>query len=251
MGITTITGLALSLIFIIWAIISKGGPNTIKVFLDLGSFVLVFGCSISALLVNYTLNEITSSAKAIKYCFKTKPTLPEKIIEMLVKMAVKARKEGFLSLSQEADKTKIEILSLGTSLLADGTDPQATRDILEIAADAEASTLAQNEQLWRDMGVYAPMFGMLGTLIGLVLMLRSLSDPSAIGPAMALALVTTFYGVFLAGVLCLPVAGKIHNYGGRVALNRTLIIEGLLSIQGGDNSRIVEEKLKAYLSKEK
>jgi chemotaxis protein MotA len=93
------------------------------------------------------------------------------------------------------------------------------------------------------------MFGMLGTVIGLVIMLRSLSDPASIGPAMALALVTTFYGIVIAGIICLPLAGKIRNYIERAALNKTLIIEGLISIQAGDNSQIVKEKLKAYLIK--
>jgi chemotaxis protein MotA len=164
-------------------------------------------------------------------------------------MAIKARKEGFLALRDEATKSNLPILNLGVRLIADGTDPEITRDILETASGTEENQLATNERIWRDLAIYGPMFGMLGTLMGLVLMLRNLSDPSTIGPAMALALITTFYGVIVAGVICLPVAGKIHIYNERTTLLRTLLIEGLISIQGGDNSHIVEEKLKAYIAK--
>jgi chemotaxis protein MotA len=93
------------------------------------------------------------------------------------------------------------------------------------------------------------MFGMIGTLIGLVLMLRGLSDPATIGPAMALALITTFYGILIAGIFCLPIAGKIHNYNDRIAVLRTLIIEGILSVQAGDNSQIVQAKLNAHIAR--
>jgi chemotaxis protein MotA len=174
---------------------------------------------------------------------------PESVVELLVKMAIKARREGFLSLRDEVPKENIPLLGIGIGLLADGTDPEISREILETSAASEAAQISLYEMLWRDLSVYGPMFGMLGTLIGLVLMLRSLSDPAAIGPAMALALITTFYGVIIAGIICLPIAGKLRNYNERMGALRVLIIEGLLSIQAGDNSHIVEEKLKARLIK--
>jgi len=249
MAPTTILGYILSIIFIIWSISTQGGFGLIRVFIDPGAAVLVLGCSVASLLINYTFKEIASSIMAVKYCFKPKPTAPTEVIALLVKMAIRARKEGFLSLRDEAPKHRMPLLSLGISLLADGTDPEITREILETASTSEESSMGLDERIWRDLAIYGPMFGMLGTLMGLVLMLRSLSDPSAIGPAMALALITTFYGVIIAGIIALPIAGKIHNYNERVTLLRTLIIEGLLSIQGGDNSHIVEEKLKAFIMK--
>ncbi len=249
MRLTSIVGLLASFAILIISITTQGGFGRVLTFMDPGSFILVFGCSIASLITNYTFGEIWNSLKGTKYIFKPKPMAPERIVEVLVKMAIKARREGFLSLRDEIPKEKIPLLTLGIGLIADGTDTEITREILETSAISESSQLSLIEMLWRDLSVYGPMFGMLGTLIGLVVMLRSLSDPAAIGPAMALALITTFYGVIIAGIIALPIAGKVRNYNDRLAALRVLIIEGLLSIQAGDNSHVVEEKLKARLVK--
>jgi len=249
MALTSIIGIVFSTLLVLWSIASQGGVSRILSFIDIGSFILVIGCSIATIITNYTFKELTVAAKATKVIFAPKPTPPEQIIDDLVKLAVKARKEGFIALGEEANKTRFHLLNLGVGLIADGTDLEVTREVLETAAATEVNQLALGEKLWREISIYAPMFGMMGTVIGLVIMLRSLSDPGSIGPAMALALLTTFYGIVIAGVLCLPIAGKIRNYIERVSLNTTLIIEGLMSIQAGDNSHVVHEKLKAYLLK--
>jgi chemotaxis protein MotA len=249
MALTTILGLLLSLLFIILAIATQGGIARILSFIDLGSFLAVFGCSIAVLITNYTFGELWQALKALKYVFSPKPQDPEKIITILVEMAIKARREGFLSLRQEKPKINFPLLNLGIGLIVDGTDPEVTREILETSANSEATQISLSETVWRDLATYAPMFGMIGTIIGLIIMLKSLTDPAGIGPAMSLALITTFYGIIIAGIICFPIAGKIRNYNERMSLIRTLIIEGLLSIQAGDNSHIVEEKLKAYLIK--
>jgi len=251
MAITTILGLVLSSLFILFGIMTRGGIAKVIIFIDPGSLMLVLGASIASLITNYTFHEIWSATKAVKFAFLPKPTAPEAIIDLLVKMAIKARREGFLSLREEAAGQKDALMSLGVGLLADGTDPEITREVLETAGASEASAMASNERVWRDLSVYTPMFGMIGTLIGLVLMLRGLSDPATIGPAMALALITTFYGILIAGIFCLPIAGKIRNYNERIAVLRTLIIEGLLSIQAGDNSQSVEARLKAHIGNTK
>ena len=249
MRLTTILGLLLSSIIVVISIATQGGITRVITFFDFGSVLLVFGCSIASLITNYTFGELWVALKGTKYVFYAKPMPPEKILDLLVKMAIKARREGFLSLREEVPKEKIPLLNLGIGLIADGTDPDVTREILETAASSETSQISIIEMLWRDLSVYGPMFGMLGTLIGLVVMLRSLSDPAAIGPAMSLALITTFYGVIIAGIIALPIAGKLRNYNERLSALRVLIIEGLLSIQAGDNSHIVEEKLRARLIK--
>jgi chemotaxis protein MotA len=249
MAITTIVGLILSITLLFWSISTQGGISRILTFIDPGSLILVIGCSIASLIINYTFRELLSAIKAVKYTFKPKPTPPEEIISLMIKLAVKARREGIVSLRQEIPPDKYPLLNRGVGLLADGTDPEITRGILETSASSEEAQIGLDERIWRDFSIYGPMFGMLGTLVGLVLMLRGLTDPSSIGPAMSLALITTFYGVIIAGIFCLPIAGKIHNYNERASLNRTLIIEGLLSIQSGDNSQIVEEKLKSHVIK--
>lgn len=250
MALTTTIGLILAFIVIVGSISTQGGLGRVMMFIDLGSFILVMGATIASLIVNYTFKELWGAIKAVRFAFASKPQPPEEIIDILVKMAVKARKGGFISLRDEDFEGKFQLLNLGIGLLSDGTDPEVTREILETASATETNQFAAHERIWRDMAVYGPMFGMLGTLVGLVLMLRGLSDPASIGPAMSLALVTTFYGIVIAGVLCLPIAGKIHNYSERMIMIRMLIIEGLLSIQDGDNSQIVEERLRAYLPKD-
>jgi chemotaxis protein MotA len=251
MGVTTILGLLAAFVLVVWGIAGHSGFSRVAMFLDFSSFLITVGCSFTSLLTNYTFKEVWSAIRSLRYAFLPKPPAPEKTVAVLVEMAAKARREGFLSLRQEAEKLGKEnpLLRLGIGLIADGTDPEITRDIMETAAASQTGTLAADERIWRDMAIYAPMFGMLGTLIGLVLMLRGLSDPSTIGPAMSVALITTFYGVIMAGIIFIPLAGKIHNYSMRLSILRTITIEGLLSIQAGDNSQIVEERLKAHLLK--
>ncbi len=252
MALTTVVGLFMSFGLVLWAIATQGGITRIASFVDIPSVILVLGCTIASLITNYTFKEIWAGLKSIKYLFKPKPAAQQEIIKLLVNMAIKTRKEGFLSLREEAAKNNnISLLNLGIGLIADGTDPEVTQDILINAANSESSEIGVSETIWRDLSVYAPMFGMLGTIIGLIIMLRSLTDPASIGPAMSLALITTLYGIMIAGIICLPIAGKIHNYNERLSLIRTLIIEGLLAIQAGDNSHIVEEKLKSHLIKSK
>ncbi|MFH1199372.1 MAG: MotA/TolQ/ExbB proton channel family protein [Candidatus Omnitrophota bacterium] len=219
----------------------------IKLFFDLPAFSMVVGCSITALLTNYSFKELLKGLGSIKFAFKNSPHPPQEVIDIIVKMAVKARREGMLSLKEETTQGKYPLLDLGASLLADGTDPEDTAEVLEAASATEAAEETNGETIWRTTSIYAPMFGMGATLVGLILMLRGLSDPSTIGPAMALALVATFYGVIVAGIICLPIAGKIHTYFHKVAILRELIIVGLLSIQAGNNSQIINEKLKAHI----
>ncbi|MCX7661259.1 MAG: MotA/TolQ/ExbB proton channel family protein [Candidatus Omnitrophica bacterium] len=249
MGFTTIIGLILGFTIILGVILFQGGLERLLSFFDPSALFITLGCSISAIIINYGFKGLFLGLKATKYAFIGRLPSAEELIDTLVKIAIKARREGFLSLREENTQGKFPLLDLGLSLVSDGTDPEIVRDILETKATAEAEALAFNERLWRDLAVYAPMFGMLGTVIGLILMLRSLTDPAAIGPAMALALITTLYGLVIAGLICLPLAGKIHLYNENYSLLRDLIIEGILSIQAGYSSQIVEERLKAHLKK--
>lgn len=247
MAITTIVGLILGFFLIVISIAGEEGLAVLLPFLNFPSFLIVVGCSFAALLVNHTFGEILRGVMAFKYALKRSPTSPDEIIDLLVKMAVKARKEGFMGLREETTGGKHPLLDLGVGLMADGTDPQLIREILETKAASQTETITRNERIWRDLSVYCPMFGMIGTLIGLVLMLRGLTDPATIGPSMAIALITTFYGIVIAGLVCIPIAGKIHYYSQMLGLLRELILTGILSIQSGNNSKIVEEKLRAQL----
>ena len=249
MTFISLLGVFLGISFIVWGILLKGGVLQLQYFLEPASLILVLGCSISALIINYPFKEVLHGLKGIKYLLKKFPVKDEEVIDKIVEIAAKARREGFLSLKDETTGGKIPLLDLGLGLLADGADSQTIKEILESSLSSQIESLSTQERVWRDFGVYTPMFGMMGTIIGLVLMLRGLTDPSTIGPAMALALLTTFYGILLAGILALPIAGKIRNYTMRFEYINTLIIEGIISIQQGDNSQIVREKLNARLMK--
>lgn len=246
MMLTTIAGLVLGFLLIIFSIIGKGNFALILPFINIPSVLIVFGCSIAALLVNHTFGNVFSGLAGIRYAFRRKLPSADETIDALVKMAIKARKEGFMGLRTEVGG-KDPFLDLGVELMADGTAPDVILEILESKAASQAEVITKKERIWRDLSVYCPMFGMIGTLIGLVLMLRGLTDPSTIGPSMAIALITTFYGILIAGLVCIPIAGKIHHYSEALALIRQLIMTGILSIQSGNNSKIVEEKLKAQV----
>jgi chemotaxis protein MotA len=153
-----------------------------------------------------------------------------------------------MALRDLTTKGRFPLLDIGVDLVADGTDPEVTRGILETVSDYLHIKIANDEKIWRDTSVYAPFFGMLGTIVGLIMLLKTLTKVETIAPNMSLALLTTFYGVIIAGTFCMPIAGKIHNYNTNLALSREIIIEGIASIQSGDNSQIVREKLQAYLA---
>lgn len=245
MSYNTIIGVVLIVGIIIMAIFFQGGAETLMQFVNPPSALIVVGCTAGATLINFTGSEILSGLISIKHVLKPKPLDHNEVVDYLTKVAVKARKEGFVSLRDENTGGNHPLIDTGLSLVADGADPEVIRTVLETQTFSIQKDLGNHERFWRDLSVYLPLFGMTGTLIGLILMLRTLDNPSKIGPGMAIALLTTLYGIVLAG-LCMPIAGKIKNYNNRLTLLNTAIIDGITSIQAGDNSQIVGEKLKSY-----
>ncbi len=162
-------------------------------------------------------------------------------------MAGIARREGILALEANTNEMKDEFMKKGMMLSVDGLEPSAIKDILdtEIVAIQERHKLGA--EIFTSLGTFAPALGMIGTLIGLVQMLRTMEDPSTIGPAMAVALLTTFYGAVMANILFLPIAGKLKNRSGEEVLIKELMTEGIISIAKGENPRVIEQKLNAYL----
>ncbi len=247
MRLSTILGLISGALVIFLSIITRG-PEMLPYFWNAPSVVIVFGGTAAAIMVNFNFSQIWSGLKAFRYTLVGSMMDPEAVINLIVEMAVKARMEGFMSIRDLSTKGRYPLLDIGVDLVADGTDPGITRGIMETVSDYLQVKIGADERMWRDIGVYAPLFGMVGTLIGLIMLLRTLTDPATIAPNMSVALMTTFYGIILAGLLCMPVAGKIRVYNTNMALAREIIIEGIASIQAGDNSQIVQEKLRAYLA---
>ena len=244
MDLATIIGIVLGIALIMAAILTQG---SLLIFWSLSSVLIVVGGVIAATLINYPLAHIVSVMKVVKVAFKGDVQRPVEVILQLVSLAEKARREGLLSLENEVDEYEDEFMKKGIHLVVDGTEPDLVRNILETEITMMEERHKTGAGIFEAMGASAPAFGMLGTLIGLILMLKKINDPSSLGPGMALALITTFYGMLLANLIFLPIAGKLRLRNSEEILNKEIIIEGVLSIQAGENPRIVSEKVKAYL----
>jgi len=245
MDIATIVGLIAGIGLVVTTVF-LGGDATI--FLSLPSAILVIGGTLASTLLNYPLSDVLSVLTTVKNAFVHRLTAPEALIERLVRLSGIARREGILSLEPHARQVGDAFLERGIHLAIDGTSAELIKDIMatEIMFMEERHALGQSILI--AMGTYAPAFGMIGTLIGLVQMLTTMDDPSRIGTGLAVAILTTLYGVLMANVLFLPAAGKLKVRTGNEILTKEIVIEGILSIQSGDNPRVVEQKLKSFVS---
>jgi len=241
MDLASIIGLSLGLGFVLFGILQGG---SLILFIDIPSAMIVIGGAIGATLINYPLNEVIGVTKIVKKAFLHTDESPIGIIDILVSFAETARREGILSLEQKAASIDDEFLKKGINLAVDGTEPEYIKEIMETETNYIAERHKVGAGIFDAMGAYAPAFGMVGTLIGLINMLANMDDPSNIGTA----LITTLYGAFIANLICLPIAGKLKARSASEILIKELCIEGIMSIQSGDNPRIVEGKLKAFLS---
>jgi chemotaxis protein MotA len=245
MDITTIVGV-LSGFGLVFLAISLG--SGIGIFFDAPSLMITVGGACASTLLNYSIKQITDIFNVVRKAFIHKlPEHPE-VIGRMVALAEKARKEGILALEAEVQKYDDDFLRNGVQLIVDGVESDTIREIL----NTELSFLKERHKIGQgvlnSLATYAPAFGMIGTLIGLVQMLKNLDDPSKIGPGMAVALLTTFYGSIMANLVFLPMAGKLKVRSQEEVLIKELTIEGIMSVQSGDNPRIIATKLKAFIS---
>lgn len=244
MDLATLIGILAGIILLLSGM---GSGGSLSAFFDLPSVFITIGGSSAAMMINFPFSQFISAFKSVRWAFFARPLSIAEIINTLVTFAEKARREGLLALEDEAQETGDAFLQKGIQLVVDGTDPELVKDILEIELSFQEERHKANKGFFEAWGALAPSFGMIGTVIGLIKMLRNLSDAASIGPAMAVALITTFYGAVLANFLLLPIAGKLSIRSGEEVLMRQIMIEGILSIQAGENPRIVEEKLKSFL----
>jgi len=245
MDITTIIGLVAGFGLVISAILMGGSPG---IFWNMPSVLITVGGMFAATLLNFPLRDVVTVLGSVRNAFLHKERSPEELIEKLVNFATIARREGILALEAHASETDDEFLRKSIPLAIDGTAPELIKDILSTELAFMEDRHAMGQSILIAMGTYAPAFGMIGTLIGLIQMLATLDDPSKIGAGMAVAMITTLYGSLVANAFCLPAAGKLKVRTSNELLAKELIIEGILSIQSGDNPRIVEQKLKAFVS---
>jgi len=241
MDIATIVGLLGASTLIL---IAMEDPMT---FWNIPSVLIVIGGTIMATLASNPLAQVGAFLSVYLKTIKTSATSPNELIEKIVGFAETARREGILALEQAVEEANDEFLSGGIRLAVDGTEPDLIMDILETELLYMEERHNQASEMIARAAEMAPAFGMIGTLVGLVLMLKDMSDPAAIGPAMAVALLTTLYGSIIANVFLNPIAAKLKIYSKEEVLSKRMIIEGIMAIQQGDNPRIVEHKLSVFL----
>lgn len=245
MDLATIIGLILGFGSVTLALFIEGG--SLGSLMRVGPFILVIGGTFGCTIASFPFSKTTGLLKVMKQAFFAKPLDHAYFIRTLVKFAEKARREGLLVLEEDAHKVDDEFLQKGLRLAIDGTDHELVRDILRTDLEFLEERHKQGAQFFQTLGGFAPTLGIIGTVMGLIQMLENLSDPGSMGPAIAMAFTATLYGVSSANLLFLPLGNKLKIRSAEEQFLREIMIEGILSIQAGDNPRIVEEKLKAFL----
>lgn len=250
MDITTIIGLIGCAAVVFFGIISgNDGFSALGNFPDLPSVIITLGGSFICMFTQAKgIPEFLNSLKSITLTFKKPTTNEAEVINNIVKLSNVARKEGLLALEEMANNIEDDFLKKGIMLIVDGTDPELVRNIMETELLSLDKRHNEKINFWANLGSMGPAWGMIGTLIGLVNMLYNMDDMSSIGPNMAVALLTTLYGSILSNWICIPISFKLKMNNEFEISIKEVMVEGLLSIQAGENPRVIEEKLKSFLA---
>ena len=249
MDIASLIGLIGSFGLMIFGMVNGRGFGVITdTFLDPASALITFGGAFGAVLAMNPLKDFLAGLKSFLLIFKTPKSSETETIKSIIDLSNLARREGLLALEESANSIDDEFMKKGIMLIVDGTDPELVRSILEAEMINVDSRHQENIGFWKNLGAMGPAWGMIGTLIGLINMLKDLSDPDSIGPNMAIALITTLYGSVLANWISSPVANKLTKLNSMEVKLKQVMIEGILSIQAGENPRVIEEKLKSFLA---
>ena len=243
MDIASFMGVISGVGLIICAILIGGSVHN---FFNLPGFMVVFGGTIAATLLTFQLKDVITAFRAAFLVFSKKKRDPNDMVATMISLCYITRREGIFKLGSV--KTKSPFLKKVCNLIADGAEEELFRKTMAIEVDAMKSRHLMVQDVFKKMGIYAPAFGMLGTLIGLIQMLSSLQDPGSIGPAMAVALLTTFYGSLLSTLFFLPVAGKLRSRTLLEVINLEIIVEGGISMLEDNNPLLVYEKLSSYIA---
>jgi chemotaxis protein MotA len=235
MDLSTVIGIIFAFALMIGSIMA-GGP-----------LLIVVGGTFGCIITNYSFKEVLGAFTILRKAFFHKKVTYSTAINQLIELSTKARKEGILSLQSATANIHDDFLVKGIQMAVDGQEPESLKTMLYQEIEKLEERHEGGAEIFTTMAAYAPALGMIGTLIGLVQMLQTMNDPSTIGPAMAVALLTTFYGAVIANVMCIPVAGKLKLRSQSEVLLKTLITEGMDSIMAGENPRLMEQKLHAFI----
>jgi len=245
MDIATIIGILLGFFVVISAIVAGGGG---KMFLHLPSLAITIGGMLCATLIHFSLRQFLGIFSVVKKTIVTKIPPPSELTQQMVNYAAINRRDGALALEQEISKIDNLFFIKGLQMLVDGQEVDAIKDIMALEVQTLQDRHSIGKKILEFMGSAAPAFGMIGTLIGLVLMLKSLDSPDAIGAGMAVALLTTFYGALAANLVFIPLAGKLGLYSKAEVTAMEMIVEGICAIARGENPTAVREKMQAFIS---
>lgn len=243
MDLATLLGMVISFGLVSAAIVSGG---SFMLFVDAASMLIVFGGTIGATLTHYPLSTVLSVGKIVRKTLVGQTPSTTGILEQFMDFANRARREGILSLEPVINGLSDPYLKKGMQLTVDGLEPESIQAIMEAEMNNVESRHETGIELMSALAAYAPALGMIGTVIGLVQMLQTMNDPSSIGPAMAVALITTFYGAVLANLVFLPMVGKLKHRSKEELHIMEMQMEGVLGISRGENPRIIEEKLASF-----
>ncbi|KZZ31360.1 flagellar motor protein PomA [Oleiphilus sp. HI0085] len=246
MDLATLIGLLGGFCIVVFAM-TLGG--SIVLFIDVPSVLIVLVGSFLVLMMKYNLGQFLGAGKTAAKAFMFKLESPEEVITLVVELADAARKGGLLSL--EGKEINNDFLARGIALLIDGHDEDVVKTVLTKDKNMAVARHKAGASVWSALGDLGPAMGMIGTLIGLVAMLSNMDDPKPIGPAMALALLTTLYGAMLANMVAIPFADKLTLRMEEEELIKSMSIDAVLAIQAGQNPRVIEAMLRTYLSEGK
>ena len=246
MDFNTVIGAILAFILVLGSMAI--GPGGIAVFVNIPSLIIVFGGTAAVTMLAFPLSDLKPVAKIIMVTAVRKASTPTEEIDRIVEFANLARKEGLLALETKLQQVDDPFFAKGIQLVIDGFGADTVRDIMELEAQWEEARHSTGKKILDQLGAFAPAFGMIGTLVGLVQMLQDMSDPTMIGLGMATALLTTLYGAMAANMLFIPLAGKLERVAAHNNLVRSLMVEGVVAIQSGEKPQLIKEKLKGFLA---
>jgi len=246
MDIASVVGILFGISVLTAAILMAPGAS-FGAFVDYPSLMVVFGGAVGATLISFPLKSFLTLGNVLKNVFFNKAPDAGELIEQLVSLAETARRDGLLALEGRLEEISNPFIVLGVQMAVDGTRPEVIEDIMRAEMDAVATRHRNGKSLLDQMGRFAPAFGMIGTLLGLIIMLGQLDDPDALGPGMAVALITTLYGAILSNLVLLPCAEKLGFISKKELLAMEIVIRGIMGIQSGENPRVIEQKLSTFL----
>lgn len=245
LDLLTGVGLVLGSSLIIWAIVIGG---TLQMYWNFPAILITVGGSFAALMVSYDLKQVKGVFNTVRHVLTSDTPDPQQVIQTMTELAKKARREGLLALEDDVNRYPDPFFQRGVRMMVDALDPELIREVLETEIEYTQRRHELGQGIFRTWAALSPAFGMIGTLIGLIAMLAKLDDPAALGPGMAVALITTFYGTIMANLVFTPIANKLNLRSKEELLLKEMILEAIISIQSGMNPRILEEKLTAFLS---